>query len=331
MESGNIQVIEAESNFKKVHRSIINNSNIDCQTLGLYVKIITFGKAWQLNINGLSKHLDLSDNKIRSSIKTLEREGYITRHSVKGEGGKFLGWNYKVYCEPVDERTNAGSRTYQKTDTPLNGQDRKRTRPKTDKTENGEENNNRLNLLLDLNKTIDSNKIESEKFFSQPQQPSNDSEFVQFEGIKEETTSVSTSSEAGEKKVKPSARENERSFIKALVEIGVCEEAAEEWAAIRRKKRGSNTVYALKQLVKQFQLTGLSFQECVDTAIRNSWVGFEAAWINKLNNNGNGFKTKREQFNEGMQELLRGSAELHRRADEEFYSGKAFERDDIPV
>lgn len=90
MQAGNIQIIEAESNFKKVHKSIINNQNIDCLTLGIYVKIITFGQSWQLNINGLSKFLELSDSKIRNSIKILEAEGYITRHSIKGDDGNYI-------------------------------------------------------------------------------------------------------------------------------------------------------------------------------------------------------------------------------------------------
>lgn len=152
--TGNIIIIEAEDNFKRVHKSIIENENIDCETLGVYTRIIVLGLKWNLNIKGLSTHLGLSDTKIRKSISVLEKEGYIVRTSVKGDGGKFLGWDYKVLPTPIDEaqRSSAGKRTLQKTDTPSNGQHRSRTTPFTDNTENGEENNNRLKGIIDLKK-----------------------------------------------------------------------------------------------------------------------------------------------------------------------------------
>jgi predicted transcriptional regulator len=160
--SGNIYFIEAESDFKKVHKSIIKNENIDCTTLGIYVKIITFSKDWQLNIKGLSSVLNLSDSKIRTSITLLEKEGYITRHSVKDEQGKFNGWNYNIYSIPTSDVTQAGKRTCQKTDTPLNGQDQEPTSPKTDITENGEENNIRHNEHIDLNNKEEINNTKTD-------------------------------------------------------------------------------------------------------------------------------------------------------------------------
>ena len=166
---GNIHIIEAEDNFKRVHKSIIENDNIDCETLGVYTRIIVLGLKWNLNIKGLSTHLGLSDTKIRKSISTLEKEGYIVRTSVKGDGGKFLGWDYKVLPTPIEEsqRSNAGKRTSQKTDTPLNGHDRLRTTPSMDMTENGEENNSKLKGSIDLNKeeTKKNNNESQEKEF----------------------------------------------------------------------------------------------------------------------------------------------------------------------
>ena len=160
---GNIHIIEAEDNFKRVHKSIIENDNIDCETLGVYTRIIVLGLKWNLNVKGLSSHLGLSDTRIRKAISLLEKEGYIVRTSVKGDGGKFLGWDYKVLPTPIDEsqRSNAGKRTSQKPDTPLNGQHRQRTTPSTDNTENEEENNNRLKGSIDLkdNKNKDYNEF----------------------------------------------------------------------------------------------------------------------------------------------------------------------------
>lgn len=151
--SGNIIIVEAEDNFKRVHKSIIENKNIDCETLGIYTRIIVLGIKWNLNIKGLSTHLGVSDTRIRKSILSLEKEGYIVRTAVRGEGGKFFGWDYKILPTPIEEskRSSAGKPTSQKTDTRFNGQVGSPTSRFTDNTVNGEDNNNKLKVNIDLN------------------------------------------------------------------------------------------------------------------------------------------------------------------------------------
>ena len=153
-QSGNIIVVEAEDNFKRVHKSIIENKNIDCETLGIYTRIIVLGLKWKLNIKGLSTHLGVSGTRIRKSISALEQEGYIVRTAVRGEGGKFFGWDYKVLPTPIEEskRSCAGKPTSQKTDTRFDGQVGEPTTRLTDNTVNGEDNNNKLKEDIDLNK-----------------------------------------------------------------------------------------------------------------------------------------------------------------------------------
>lgn len=157
--SGNIIIIEAGECFKKIHKSIIENKDIGCEALGVYTRIITLGVKWKLNIKGLSKHLCLSDAKIRKAIQCLEKEGYIVRKAVSGEKGKLCGWNYNVYPYPVpeNERSSAGKPSLQKTDTRYNRQHGFPTTRFTDMSENGQDNNIRLKEYKDLNKLKDNN------------------------------------------------------------------------------------------------------------------------------------------------------------------------------
>ena len=135
--SGNIIVIEPESRFKKIDKSLIENQNIDCLTLGIYTKIVSFGKKWNLNVKGLSTILGLSDKKIRKSIVLLEKEGYIVRTAAKNEKGQLCGWNYKIYPIPVNEkkRSNAGKTTKNESCRLT----QKQTTRETDNTENGQD------------------------------------------------------------------------------------------------------------------------------------------------------------------------------------------------
>ena len=156
MANGNIKVVEPVDDYKKIHKSIIKNKNIDCTTLGIYTKIVVLGTEWQLNIKGLASVLDLSDAKVRKSIGILEREGYIKRQA-NHHNGKLDGWTYEVYPIPLDEeqRSNAGYAQNEEEDMfqscaeiSVTGN---QTTLKPDNTENGEDNNNRLNIIEDLN------------------------------------------------------------------------------------------------------------------------------------------------------------------------------------
>ena len=157
--SGNIIVIEPESRFKKIDKSLIENQNIDCLTLGIYTKIVSFGKKWNLNVKGLSTILGLSDKKIRKSIVLLEKEGYIVRTAAKNEKGQLCGWNYKIYPIPVNEkkRSNAGKTTKNESCRLT----QKQTTRETDNTENGQDITNKTKNTFKTK--LNNNKKENKK------------------------------------------------------------------------------------------------------------------------------------------------------------------------
>lgn len=203
--SGNIIIIEAEDNFKRVHKSIIENKNIDCETLGIYTRIIVLGLKWKLNIKGLSTHLGVSDTRIRKSISVLEQEGYIVRTAVRGEGGKFFGWDYKILPTPIEEskRSSAGKPTSQKTDTRFDGQVGEPTTRLTDNTVNWEDNNNKLKESIDLN-----NNNKEDTNVSKKNEIDYESVFVAWNNIADNIESIS--------KVK-SFTEGRKKQIKSLI------------------------------------------------------------------------------------------------------------------
>ncbi len=163
MGNGNIKVIEPTDDYKRIHKSLIRNKNIDCFTLGLYVKIVVLGAEWQLNIKGLSTILGLSDAKVRKSIGILESEGYIKR-TPNRENGRLNGWTYTVYPTPLSdkERSNAGYAKIEKEEMQCCADfsvTEKQTTLKIDNTKNGEDNN----IILNKDKDLINNKTNKEK------------------------------------------------------------------------------------------------------------------------------------------------------------------------
>ena len=107
--AGNIRIIEPTENYQKVSKGIIFNRDIDALTLGIYVKVLCLGKEWELNIQGLSKALNISEAKIKTAFSLLERAGYVKRIHIKDESnGRFLGFDYHIGAVPFpeEERTD---------------------------------------------------------------------------------------------------------------------------------------------------------------------------------------------------------------------------------
>ena len=68
-------------------------------------------------------------------------------------------------------------------------------------------------------------------------------------------------------------------FVKALKEIGVTEQLAREWMAVRKTKRLTNTRTAFDQIAREIAKTGRPATDCVRLAVENSWGGFKAEWM----------------------------------------------------
>ena len=248
--SGNFYIEEAESDFKRVHKSIILNKDIDCLTLGIYVKILVLGKKWQLNIKGLSSYFDISDMKIRKSIALLEKEGYISRKAVQDEKtGKLAGWNYTLHAIPLEEskRTCAGRKNNEETVYPENRQHGYPTTRLSDNTETGEDNNNKLKEDINLKELHKPNQQEE----------------------KEDKSS--------------SKKKNTFQFRQSIIDLGVKPEIVDDWLIVRKNKRASNTETAFNRIKSEISKANLSANECITLAVERSWQGFRAEWADNLN------------------------------------------------
>lgn len=85
---------------------------------------------------------------------------------------------------------------------------------------------------------------------------------------------------------------NDFDFESSLIGIGVEKSVASDWMTVRGQKKASNTKTAFNGLIKQIELSGLSANECITTAVERSWMGFKAQWLINENNGNTGFKNK---------------------------------------
>lgn len=69
-------------------------------------------------------------------------------------------------------------------------------------------------------------------------------------------------------------------FRKALIDLGVTAQVADDWLAVRKTKRATNTETAFRSIAAQIEKSGKPADDCIRFAAEHSWSGFRASWMN---------------------------------------------------
>lgn len=70
-------------------------------------------------------------------------------------------------------------------------------------------------------------------------------------------------------------------FLSALKSLGVSDEVARDWMAVRKTKRATNTKTAFNHIKAEIDKSGRPADECIRIAVEKSWQGFQADWLPK--------------------------------------------------
>jgi hypothetical protein len=83
------------------------------------------------------------------------------------------------------------------------------------------------------------------------------------------------------KDIKPTAF----SFFNSLVSLGANKQLVNDWIAVRKTKKATNTETAFNKFKKEFELSGHTIDEVLEKCVEKSWSGFNADWFKKENVN----------------------------------------------
>ena len=87
-------------------------------------------------------------------------------------------------------------------------------------------------------------------------------------------------------------------FKAELIKIGVSEQVASEYMAVRKTKRATNTKTAFDDIEAQITKTGKTAQECIAFAVKKSWAGFESSWMDNATTHLNNAQQKQPSMAE---------------------------------
>ena len=92
-----------KNRYTVVDNNILKNKQLSLKARGLLVTLLSLPDNWEFSENGLEEIFNDGITTIRSSLKELEKNGYLKRNKLRNEKGQFnCEWN--IYETPTLEK-----------------------------------------------------------------------------------------------------------------------------------------------------------------------------------------------------------------------------------
>ncbi len=83
---------------------ILNNENISLKAKGLYTYLQSKPDGWKFSIQRISLQTKDGKSAVREAIKELENFGYLKRIPLKDDNGRWNGYDYELFENPLSEK-----------------------------------------------------------------------------------------------------------------------------------------------------------------------------------------------------------------------------------
>jgi hypothetical protein len=99
--------------FTIISKKALNDKNLSWKAKGILTYLIGKPADWVIYLSDLEKQSTDGRDATRSGIDELIKFGYIIRIRVKGEDGKFMGYDYEVSDVPSEKTTEEPVKEYE--------------------------------------------------------------------------------------------------------------------------------------------------------------------------------------------------------------------------
>lgn len=89
-----------KNDFTTFHNAMWRDSTLDFPERGLLGTMLTLPDNWNFSIKGLAAIVPSGEHKISSSLKKLEKAGYLKREAIRNNG-RIVDWRYSFSDEPI--------------------------------------------------------------------------------------------------------------------------------------------------------------------------------------------------------------------------------------
>lgn len=92
--------VPRHSNFVVIGNHHIRDKNLSLKAIGLLTIILSLPDDWDFSLTGLVKMRKEGIDAIRSTVKELEKAGYLRKTAIRDEKGRFGKTEYEVSETP---------------------------------------------------------------------------------------------------------------------------------------------------------------------------------------------------------------------------------------
>lgn len=96
-----IRVSKTPNQFSIIDRTPAEDPRLSFKAKGIMFYLLTKPDDWTIRVKDLINHSTDGRDSIYNGIKELEEKGYIERKPLKGEDGRYRGYEYIVYENPI--------------------------------------------------------------------------------------------------------------------------------------------------------------------------------------------------------------------------------------
>lgn len=96
-----IKRFELGSGFTHIENDCLRDITLDIQERGLLVTMLSLPDGWDFSGIGLASILPCGKSKIYSTLKKLEKAGYLRRTRITNEKGVVIDWRYDISGSPI--------------------------------------------------------------------------------------------------------------------------------------------------------------------------------------------------------------------------------------
>lgn len=79
-----------------IPRCVISDPELSLKAKGLYAVILSLPMHWNCSVQELVEVQSDGRSAVSSALRELELKGYVRRHQMKDDSGRFAGYEYEV-------------------------------------------------------------------------------------------------------------------------------------------------------------------------------------------------------------------------------------------
>lgn len=89
------------SDFTTVHNAFLRDKTFGINARGLLITMLSMADGWNFSIKGLASILPNGEYRVASTLRELEKFGYLKRNRICDEKGRVRDWEYCFSDEPI--------------------------------------------------------------------------------------------------------------------------------------------------------------------------------------------------------------------------------------